>query len=94
MAGNTYRVEGAVSAVALDGMKSGRASPFPTQPAPTQTEKVQTGVIEQLDARNRRSWERTKYQKLGISDHYTHVAALIVHWAKDLDEGLQSKEEV
>jgi len=92
MAGNVYKVERAVTAIQLESMKSGRASPFPSQ-CPT-NEKEQTGVIEKYDARNRQCWDKTKYAELGISDHYTNVAALIIHWARDLDKDLKCTEEV
>lgn len=40
------------------------------------------------------SWEHTVCEQLKVPDTYGHVAVLIVHWAKNLDEDLKCGKEV
>ena len=63
-----------------------------TESSPTEIEA--DGVIEKENAQMRQRWDKTKGKELGISNHYTSVAALIVHWAKELDKDLNCGKEV
>lgn len=79
--------------VSLDAISTeNRSSPFRTSKSPT--EMVKNEVIQEVDARIRQAWDKTKCAELGISDHYTSVAVLIIHWARHLDEDLKSWKEV
>lgn len=79
--------------VSLDAANAERkSSPFPVSSSPT--DMVKDGVVQEVDARIRRTWDKTKGAELGMSNHYTSIAVLIVHWAKNLDEDLKSWKEV
>lgn len=87
-----YKVEGAVQARPLDPIKAGYGSPFPMSSSPT--EGVKDDIIESNDTRMRQRWNKTKCAELGVPDHYTSIAVLIIHWAIELDEDLNCWEEV
>ena len=91
MSAPIYKVEGAVSAITVDTTKAGHGSPFPMS---TPADRRKEVFIEEEDARMRQCWDKTLRTEIGMCSHYTHVAVLIVHWARELDEDLRCWEEV
>lgn len=59
--------------------------------SPTEMEKQ--NVISRQDNWMRQCWNKTLSERLGVPDHYSHVAVLIVRWVKDLDYDLKCWEE-
>lgn len=72
--------------------KSRASSPFRTTDSSTNLEKE--GVIVAQDTRMRQTFKTTIGKELGICNHYTHIAVLIIHWAQELDTDLQCGKEV
>lgn len=94
--GDQVYVEGAVSAIQW-ASKAGNGSRLALKTSdsdmsPTDVEKIV--VIETEDVRIQQCWDKTKRTELGNSNHYTSIAALIVHWADELDKDLNTAEEV
>ncbi|KAF2771713.1 hypothetical protein EJ03DRAFT_22498 [Teratosphaeria nubilosa] len=57
-------------------------------------ESMSSASTDPEDARMRKCWEEVVRKELGIPNHYSHVAVLMVYWAADLDKGLNVLKEV
>lgn len=66
----------------------------PVYSASPTTDSQQQDAIAKLDTRMRQCFKTTIGKQLGLSNHYTAIAVLIVHWASDLDPVLRCWEEV
>ena len=74
-------------------IKIGQDDSMSTPKAHSPTEMEKQNVINRQDCWMRQCWNRTLSEKLGIADHYSHVAVLIVRWVKELDDDLKCWEE-
>ena len=64
---------------------------------PTDSDESLGSELSETESRNpcmQALWEETTCKELEVPYKYQNVAALIIHWAKHLDEGLECKEEV
>lgn len=60
----------------------------------TTIEPEKQDVINEHHDRMGQRFKRTVDQELGISNHYTHVAVRIIHWAREFDTDLDCWQEV
>jgi hypothetical protein len=75
--------------------KSRASSPFRTSDSPTNPARDEAAVKQDAHMRECfQSFKTTVGKELGISSHYTHIAVLIIHWARELDTDLRCFEEV
>ena len=88
MAANDYEVFGHLHLEAnKDADVGGTASyRYPTaEPA---------GTLEGESSRMESVWRREMCHQFKIADRYSHVAAVIIHWADELDKELHCADEV
>lgn len=60
----------------------------------TTIEHEKQEVIDEHHDRMGQRFKRTVDEELGISNHYTHVAVRIIHWAREFDTDLDCWQEV
>ena len=75
-----------------DPARSRGSSPIPTSDNPAACERED--IVVGQDDRMRQCFRTALGKELGICSHYTHVAVLIVHWARELNTDLKFETEV